>query len=288
MRIKRVIREDLPETNSSSSHSVVISMNSEHNLDRRDWGLKIDENTQTLYIPTFSGFGREFFCSNSVLVKLQYLSCFFISGTFKKKVSMSKMMHRFEVVLKDILGVKNIVFEEAVDIWTRMKSGDIPKEDSIYYDFPEIDWQSRDLKEEILETPETLKNFLLNPDSWVYGGDDSESKFSSKFSATQKQPETIGYYSADLQGIGRVDVEITPLSDIGWELSSVFTNFYCNVYGYFSMTGDKKNIDYTTLLEYNGYDDESRSLIFSNYKTHSRISIPLNLTIYDTKWLSIS
>lgn len=293
MKIRKVIREDLPETNSSSSHSVVICMEpGGSNLNREEWGLKIDEDTQTLYIPKFYGFGRRFFCSNSVLVKLQYFSCFFISGLFKNKISMSKAMHKFELALKDILGINHVVFEEAADVWTQIHDGDISDEDINYYEFPSIDWQSYyDIKEEILESPETIKNFLLNPNSWLYGGDDSDDFISSRYSSTQKQPSPIGYFSADLLGIGRVDVEITALSDLHSELYSVFSEFCCDIGGNFIMHGDKNDNDSTHDCVYNDYDNQSQYLIYTNWRSKStnsiEIKVPVRLTLYDNNWLSI-
>ena len=289
MKIKRVIREDLPETNSSSSHSVVISMKSEENLDMSKWGLNIDENTQILYIPTFFGFGREFFCSNSTLVKLQYLSCYFIRGPLEKKVFISKQIYKFKEVLKDILGIKRVVFEEAIDFWKRLNEGNIDEEVIGYYEFPTIDWQSLDLKSEILESKETIKNFLLNPNSWIYGGDDCDDAFSSRYSDTQITPEVIGYYSVELNGIGRVDIEVTQLSDIEHELYRVLLNFYCKEDGKFLVSGDDYKVNLKTVYEYIGFDRETFSVIFGNNKTDEsiKIHIPLKFTIYDISRFSI-
>ena len=127
IRIKRVIREDLPETNSSSSHSVVISMNTENNLKRGDWNLNIDENL-ILHIPPFLGFGREFFSSNDVLFKLQYLSCYFITGLYTNRTLMGKLIHKFELALKDILGVEHVVFEEVSSVWKGIQDKTISKD----------------------------------------------------------------------------------------------------------------------------------------------------------------
>ena len=206
IRIKRVIREDLPETNSSSSHSVVISMNTENNLKRGDWNLNIDENL-ILHIPPFLGFGREFFSSNDVLFKLQYLSCYFITGLYTNRTLMGKLIHKFELALRDILGIKGILFDEAVDVWRAMHNSELTEDMEI--EFPLIDWQSRDLRYEILESPETIKNFLLNPDSWIYGGDDGDIFDCRKYPNTILQPTVIGIISVDLVGIGIVDIELT-------------------------------------------------------------------------------
>lgn len=204
--IKKVVREDLPETNSSSSHSVVISMKTENNLKREDWNLNIDENL-ILHIPSFIDFGREFFSSNDVLFKLQYLSCFFITGSYRNKILMSKLIHKFEITLKDILGIKGISFDNAVDVWRAIHNSELPEDMDL--EFPIIDWQSKDLRYEILESPETIKNFLLNPDSWVYGGDDGDIFDLRRFPNTVLQSTVIGVISVDLVGIGIVDIELT-------------------------------------------------------------------------------
>ena len=293
-KIKRVRRENLPETNSSSSHSVVISMKSENNLPKEDWDLDIDDDL-VLHIPRFRDFGRSFFCSNSVLIKLQYLSGFFISGLYRNKVGISKLIHKFELALRDILGIKKIVFEDAAEVWTKIHTKEISKNDSYYYEFPTIDWQSRDLEYEILESPETIKNFLLNPESWLYGGDDSCGYPPKLFKDTKKLPEPIGITSVNLAGIGRVDIEILPNpgydlnSSIGDSIQETLRYFVYDqstkefvIYEgeYFSGMNDENLLSFSTV-------DENFNVVFSNMKGTVKLLIPEKLSIYDISTFSI-
>jgi len=295
MRQKKVIRIDLPETNSSSSHSVVISMDSEKNLNIKDSGLKIDENTKTLYIPQFSDFGREMFYSNSTLIKLEYLSCFFVRGCLAKRVTIGKQIHKFELALKDILGVEHIVFEEVSSIWKGIQEKTISKEDSFYYDFPSIDWQSLILEDEILESPETIKNFLLNPNSWVYGGDDCDDQYSDIFGDTKQLPGAIGYFSADLPGIGRVDIEISADFDkLTSDITRLFEQFvFLN--GKFFSISDIDLPTKNTYFELLTFKISSRCLYYGTFNFHGDKDyqekppylVPLKLTLYnDLSWTS--
>ena len=281
-RVKEVIREDLPETNSSSSHSVVISMKSENNLKREDWNLNIDDDL-VLHIPPFSDFGRYSFCSNSPLVKIQYLSCYFIDGFYTNRVLISKLIYKFESVLKDILGIKSVSFDAAVDIWTAMKKQELSEDYDI--EFPKIDWQSLDLKEEILESQETIRNFILNPDSWIYGGDDSCDEDPEFYMDTKKIPEAAGMFSVDLTGLGRIDIEFSTENYLSSEESILNLIVFDQLKNEFRVQEDM-----TTLTMNNNFyffhiieiSDDSINAVFKNYSNNA-ISVPGKLTIYDVK-----
>jgi hypothetical protein len=195
-------------------------------VDKSEWDLKIDENG-TLIIPTFNCFGRELFKTNSVLTKLQYLSCYYICGLYENRVAFSKKVHKFKNVIKDILGIKKIIFEDYVDYWKGRDSGDITGEEESYYEYPFVDHESFDIFKEITENESTLKNFLLNKHTWLYGGDDSGRGVTKFYLDTELPPTLIGCFSANFGGdIGRVDVEITEnLEDLNKELS-FFTSYF--------------------------------------------------------------
>lgn len=207
--IKKIIRRDLPETNSSSSHSVVISMDPSGILGRDEWDLNIDENG-ILHIPIFNSFGREFFCTNSVLGKLKYLSCAYIRAYYKDRAYFGKQVHKFTSVIKGILGIKGVVFEEAAEFYRDLKDGTIDEKETEYYEFPSIDHQSQDIIPEMIESEETIKNFLLNRSSWLYGGSDEVREDPKVYAATEILCPPIACISSELGGdIGRVDVEVT-------------------------------------------------------------------------------
>jgi len=280
-KIKEVIREDLPETNSSSSHSVVISMKSENNLRRENWNLNIDDNL-ILHIPPFNNFGRDFFCSNSPLVKIQYLSCYFIYGYYTNRVQISKLIYKFERVLKDILGIKSVSFDSAVEVWTAMKKQELSEDYDI--EFPRIDWQSLDLKEEILESQETIRNFILNPDSWIYGGDDNCDEDPEFYKDTKKLPEAVGMLSVDLTGLGRVDVEFST-EDYLFEVESTILNLivFNKLKTEFIVREDLTTFTIDNDIYY--FDsikisEDSINSVFKNYSGDT-ILVPGKLTIYD-------
>jgi len=200
--IKEVARLGLPETNSSSSHSVVISMDSKTLVPKEEWELDIDENL-ILRVPRFNSFGRHYFKSNRIITKIQYLSCYFLSGTYLNLPTFRKKAHKFTQVIKDILGVKGVIFE-TIREWI-----DITSERFWQMEFPEVDHESLDIFSEILESEETIKNFLLNKNTWIYGGADGYREAKFYYLDTEIENKVIGCFSCYLGGfIGRVDIEI--------------------------------------------------------------------------------
>lgn len=120
-------------------------------------------------------------------------------------------MTKFRSVIKDILGINinKVVIDDFVSFWKEVKEGIIEKDDQPYYEYPEVDHESLDIFEEILETEETIKNFILNKNTWIYGGDDGFRGDPHLYIDTEILPTIIGCFSIDFGGdIGRVDVEI--------------------------------------------------------------------------------
>ena len=121
-------------------------------------------------------------------------------------------MTKFRSVIKDILGINinKVIIDDFVSFWKDVKEGIIEKEDQPYYGYPEVDHESLDIFEEILETEDTLKNFILNKNTWIYGGDDGFRGDPHLYIDTEILPTIIGCFSIDFGGyIGRVDVEIS-------------------------------------------------------------------------------
>ena len=213
-KIYEVRRENLPETNSSSSHSVVID-----SLSPRDslpgspyWDLPIDEEG-FIHIPPRS-FGRESEKFNSVLCKVQYVAGLMISSDFSVYC---RRLRSLAVVLIEISGAKDVIFD-----WFPNTYNDLQRSNGDpYYEDPgmwwslgcDIDHQSMDLDEEVLESPETLKNFLLKSSSWLFLEDDS---FSDEYispskleSGVYKQHDPEAYIVVDVGGdIGRIDIPV--------------------------------------------------------------------------------
>ncbi len=228
--IKKVIRKDLPETNSSSSHSVVISLDPSGIIGETEWDLIIDEN-RNLHIPEFFSFGREFFLTNSALNKLQYLSCYYICGPYINRGVISKQVNKLRTVLKDILGINNIIIDEYVEFCERVKKGEIDSSDLPFFNYPEVDHESFDIFNEILESEETIKNFILNKNTWLYGGSDGSRKAPIVYANTETIPKMIGCISVNFGGeIGRVDVEVSEdlSEDTFQEQLSFLDNFSYN------------------------------------------------------------
>ena len=159
----------LIETNSSSSHAVSICMDSKTNLKPGDSGFDLTINDGVLYIPSrFQEFGWEWTKSNSCLTKLQYLCGFYFNNYQDPRTQ--KSQKKLEKILKKIFGVERVEFQWVEDYVRAYKAGENPETLSC----PEINHNSySDMKEEILENEDTIRNFLLNPNSWWYGGNDN-------------------------------------------------------------------------------------------------------------------
>lgn len=280
--IKKVIRKNLPETNSSSSHSVVISMDSGGILKKEEWNLDIDDKG-ILHIPSFTDFGREFFRTNSVLIKLQYLSCHYIWGLYKNRGVFSKRVHKFKTVLKDILGINGIIFEDYVNYCKDLTEGRIESGDENYYEFPTVDHNSQDIFDEITESEETIKNFLLNKNTWLYGGSDECRENKKVYINTELESPIIGCFSADLGGdIGRVDVEVTE-DNIRDELG-FFTKFEKTSSGEWALK-DSSKFDFFTPWAKLGVED-GKLILLGPHKDKSP-GMELNFELYDYGLFSI-
>ena len=230
-KIKKVIRVGLPETNSSSSHSVSINLGDDLIMpgDPR-FNLKIRNGI--LYVPEYKStgssdaFGWEIEKYNDPKTKLQYV-CGILCTDYESRSGLIKIA-KFKRLLRSILGVKDIKFE-----WDTKFSKDLKKyqdkhkngyeeDDSYpYRNCPEINHNSHVIFEEIIESPETIKKFIFNPKSWLYLGNDNSDypKFfyeESWVEFEEDKPEYYGYIEFP-DPIGRLDFDI-PYMDFydGW------------------------------------------------------------------------
>ena len=190
----------LIETNSSSSHAVSICMDEKSNLKRGDADFDLDIRNDVLYVPIRDGeFGWEYEKSNSCLTKLQYVCAFFFNSY--SPLSGQKTQKILEKKLKRILGVKAVVFE-----WVENY---VENKDQDYLECPQIDHNSySEMKAEILENDDTLKNFILNPKSWFFGGNDNSDAppgFYDEMYYEDPSQSDNAIVSADFPGLGMIE-----------------------------------------------------------------------------------
>lgn len=140
--IKRIIREKLPETNSSSSHSVVISTKKDYTVDET---LKLNSNGD-LEIPS-RDFGWEWEKYNDCMTKLQY-----VLGILSNSRNNKKLKILFDIV-KEMTGANSVMYDSKNPI--------------------EIDHNSSDIFSEIIESKESIKSFIFSKNSWLFTGNDN-------------------------------------------------------------------------------------------------------------------
>lgn len=206
-RIKKVIRTNFPETNSSSSHSVVICTDKGSLVPFQNdkYSLHV-RNDGTLFIPgRGEDFGWEYEKYNSIIEKLWYV-CGII---FKYEREYGRKKRKLLIdILKKYTGAKKVIFE-----WEeKNRSAENYDPEDIYSvsGAPEIDHNSSDIFQEIIESRDSIKNFIFNSRSWLFLGNDNSSVPDGFYDVDvndDKGPEAIA--SIEFGGdIGRVDVEI--------------------------------------------------------------------------------
>lgn len=160
--IKQRIRLNLPETNSSSSHSLVIGYNNSYLKTRLDVLRELEPylNDNGVLTVNSSEFGWEVGKFNSVYEKLQYLAaisysyygCGWDEENKYDKLKLQKLLTKVEKIVKDYTGIVGVKFE------TEGSS---------------VDHQSVDLYTDIVESSRSIKNFLFSSQSWVFLGNDN-------------------------------------------------------------------------------------------------------------------
>ena len=211
-KLKIVRRVGLPETNSSSSHAVSISTWGNYIVPGdKEWDIEIVDGV--LKIPGDVSFGWEFFKSNHIKTKLQYLCGIYCSDI--RSCNGKKRISKLKRILKDIFGVRDVEF-----LWITKYSEQLKKVreysgpdkcEEAYYDYPEIDHNSSDIFCEITESKETIKNFLFSRDSWLFGGNDNSdpSKVFFNKMPIKETKKVTAIVSIEFGGsIGRIDWEV--------------------------------------------------------------------------------
>ncbi len=236
-----VVREKMPETNSSSDHVVIIS-SKELGKDSSIW-QGIDPSGKNI-IPDGANFDWDYFKSNEVYTKIQYacaLSCNYLNSLEAYEDSSKKDLERIKSVFHEFCGGE-LVFkwqdrlDKKIDD-LRKKGLDDDKinielnENNYFPDFS-VDHQSSDKYYEVFESDETLKNFIFSPYSWVFGGNDNSEAEPGYYNTynikLENDPNKIdAVLSVDFGGqIGRIDFNIQnfPCSDISYEISNLESN----------------------------------------------------------------
>lgn len=205
--IRTSIRKNFPETNSSSSHSVSISLSGKY-YKPEEWNIEIQDDG-TIFIPnSIDDFGWEFRKYNDVLTKIQYVSSIFYVKENPKKLKILKD------VIKSFTGAKRVIFEFEKDFEEECrdylkKNEKLNLKDIINFG-SEIDHGSNSIFPQILESKNTIKDFIFNPSSWLFLGNDN-SNTPDKFFLTPEshEKESDAIVSIDFGGIiGRVDFEL--------------------------------------------------------------------------------
>lgn len=212
--IKVCRRKNIPETNSSSTHCLTIFSG-----EIRDSSINphLSDDRKTLIIDGGMEFGRSKADYNDTYTKLQYASYNILSHP-KRKVM-------FEKVVKDFLGIDNIIYNwydsERVEMWAE-QNPDITFDqcpfvkDSSGNELPEenmIDHESTHLVEEqIFENETTLKDFLFSPNSWLFCGECNTTQPSDIFPSLAETGEglilSLVPDNMVLYGNDSVDIEI--------------------------------------------------------------------------------
>lgn len=163
------IRSKVFETNSSSTHSISIYSGSDGIYDT------IVPDDDGLVVLTGGEFGWTWWKSNKPIDKANY------AAVDQHTNSEHKQM------LKDVIiehtGAKIVVFAF---------SGDYPGRNYSY-----IDHQSMGIAQQAFESKKTLKEFLFNPESWLFTGNDNEDHPPNFFDP----PGTIYKYELCIDGL---------------------------------------------------------------------------------------
>lgn len=218
-KIKRVVK-GIIETNSSSSHSLTLGVDNFIKPGDKDWDIDIKD--RVLYIPTCENFGWEYFKFNSLQKKLQYLSAlFFFEGDIS--ISAQKNIKKLKSLLCKVFDIDDVIFEWVEEYKNHDLINDIKcKLDPYCTNFSPVlvDHESRDLKDEIIESENTLKSFLFSRNSWVFGGSDS-SDAPYGFYKEEKENYLNSTASIDFPGLGRIDFRIHYPGDISKYINSI-------------------------------------------------------------------
>ena len=290
---KRVIRDGLPETNSSSSHSIIINKLSKNSdvdylslLPNKDGIIEIPK-------PTSIDFGNVGFSPiNSPLAKLQLVVSLAATNA-NSLTELGKILGWLKVLLCNFTGAKDVRFLGLSDLHG-FRVEDL--EDSNYFweyiecCFSLVDHQSRsDLQDCIFENKEIILDFIFNKDSWLFLSSDScnnDSLISEKLSKDYNLVEATAHIDFGYN-IGRVDfplynypkldcISIDIIYGRNHLLSNLIFDFKNKEFRYSNVYLSSEKDDELTL--YNGYSespiinlDGEFFVLFNSNKLHTEI-----------------
>lgn len=134
------IRKGVFETNSSSTHSCVIS------TDCKSWDTIIPDDDGSITI-NYGEYGWEYENYTGVRDKASYALT--LTQYFNNE---EEVLERLRNVIKEHTGAREVIFP-------------VGDKEETYYDKGYVDHQSVDLGNEIFESDVSLKNFIFNPNS---------------------------------------------------------------------------------------------------------------------------
>ena len=224
IKLREVVRYGLPETNSSSSHSVVISKLENNKI---NCTALLPDKDGVIHIPPCDVyFGNcNFKSSNDSLIKLQ-LVISLLSNMSDSISSFGKKLSWIKEILCNFTGARDVVFEGISRFNEIYKNSiiedkidqDFRRYDYIIYEslgsaFGDVDHQSVDyLIDNIFENKHTILDFIFNPDSWLFLSSDccdSAGLIEKVLSDYKGSTRLDCYISIDFgYNLGRVDFPI--------------------------------------------------------------------------------
>lgn len=197
-KIKIITRNGMPETNSSSSHSVTIS-GKQNNSNPKLCNLKVDPDNILRITNIIGGFGWDWSKYND-----SYSKALYVAGLCESDGESKGLLVE---VLREVTGAKKVIFT-----W----------ENHSHEEAPNIDHQSlHEMYSLICENKETIKDFIFNQDSWLFTGNDNDSAptgfYEEKEKLETQQKVTwpanmIIHFSAE---VGDFTISLSDLSDPG-------------------------------------------------------------------------
>ena len=176
-------RIGLPETNSSSSHSIVINDLKENKKYLKTLDDYIVDDV--LIIPDCKyDFGNtSFSASNDLMKKIMFVIALYTSTSgydSSSIVRVAKFLNYLKNVIKSFIGVRDVIFNSLSsfsELVSCMDKSDYDALEECIYDykmtaFGYVDHQSCDLSIELFENIKILKDFIFSEDSWLFLGSD--------------------------------------------------------------------------------------------------------------------
>lgn len=209
-KIKVILRGGgLVETNSSSSHALSICSDKSTYAKPGDPEFDLDIKDGVLYIPIRGDdFGWSYEKSNSCLTKLHYVCGFFFNSY--EPLYKHKRVVQLTKILKDFLGVSKVVYAWEEEVLNDPNHG--PNDPCT--GSPNIDHNSySESREEIMESKDTIIDFIFNKNSWFFGGNDNSDAPAGYYKEMKFNCEEDGVDTAtatiDFGGdIGEVDFRV--------------------------------------------------------------------------------